>query len=93
MDPQDIWDTIWTMGRREVLVQLDDDLIEHLDQIAKALGTSRSELLRRGAHAVIEAEETTAADRELVAAYRRQPADPALVRSAAKLAARTTPAW
>jgi metal-responsive CopG/Arc/MetJ family transcriptional regulator len=81
------------MARREVLVQLDDDLVERLDRLAKTLGTSRSELLRRGAHAVIDAEEILGADRELISAYRRQPTDPALVRSAARLAARTAPAW
>ena len=81
------------VGRREVLVQLDDELVADLDQLAKTLGTSRSELLRRGAQAVIEVETGLAADRDLVAAYRRQPADPALVLSAAKLAARTAPAW
>ena len=81
------------MARREVLVQLDDDLVEHLDRLAKTLGTNRSELLRRGAQAVIDAEEVLSADRELISAYRRQPPDPALVRSAARLAARTAPAW
>ena len=36
------------MSRREVLVQLDDDLVDRLDKLAKTLGTNRSELLRRG---------------------------------------------
>ena len=81
------------MARREVLVQLDDDLVAQLDQVASALGTNRSELLRRGAQAVIEAADLAAADRDLVAAYRRQPPEPALVRSAARLATRTAPAW
>ena len=81
------------MARREVLVQLDDDLVGRLDQIAKALGTSRSELLRRGARAVIEADSFRAADEDLVAAYRRVPLDPELVRSAARLAALTVPEW
>ncbi|MFZ4811669.1 MAG: ribbon-helix-helix protein, CopG family [Ilumatobacteraceae bacterium] len=81
------------MARREVLVQLDDDLVDHLDRLAKALGTSRSDLLRRGARAVIDAEDTAVADRDLVAAYRRQPLEPALVQSAARLAARTAPQW
>ena len=35
----------------------------------------------------------TRTDRDLVAAYRRQPTEPALVRSAARLAARTAPEW
>ena len=77
------------MARREVLVQLDDDLVTELDRIAEAQSTSRSELLRRGARAVIEAEEAAAADAELIAAYRRQPPDPALTQSAARLATRT----
>lgn len=75
------------MACREVLVQLEDDLVEQLDQIAEDHGTNRSELLRRGARAVIEAEDLAAADCRLVAAYRRQPPDPALVQSAARLAA------
>ena len=81
------------MARREVLVQLDDDLVADLDRIAAARNTSRSELLRQGARAVIEADEEAAADAELIAAYRRQPPDPALVQSAARLAARTAPEW
>lgn len=81
------------MARREVLVQLDDELVEQLDRVAKTLGTNRSELLRRGALAVIEAADLAEADRALVAAYRRQPPEPALVRSAVRLAARTAPAW
>ena len=81
------------IARKQVLVQLDDALIDRLDRLARALGTNRSELLRRGAQAVIDAEDLAAADRELVAAYRRQPPDPALVRSVARLAARTAPPW
>ncbi|MEZ5244838.1 MAG: ribbon-helix-helix domain-containing protein [Acidimicrobiales bacterium] len=88
-----IWDTIWVMARREVLVQLDDDLVEQLDALAADLGTNRSELMRRGAQAVLDAERLATADRELRAAYRRVPADPALVQSARRLAAETTPAW
>jgi metal-responsive CopG/Arc/MetJ family transcriptional regulator len=79
--------------RREVLVQLEDDLVERLDQLARKMGTNRSDLLRRGAQAVIESADMAEADRELVAAYRQQPQDPQLVRAAANLAAKTTPAW
>ncbi len=81
------------MTRREVLVQLDDDLVRQLDELATVLGTNRSELLRRGAQAVLSAEELVAADRQLVLAYERQPPDPAIVQSARRLAARTAPAW
>ncbi len=81
------------MPRREVLVQLDDDLVEHLDRIATALDTNRSELLRRGAQAVIDADNERTNDIELIAAYKRQPPDPILIRSAARLAAKTAPTW
>ncbi|HWM20401.1 MAG TPA: ribbon-helix-helix domain-containing protein [Ilumatobacteraceae bacterium] len=81
------------IARKQVLVQLDDELVDRLDRLARELGTNRSELLRRGAQAVIEAEDLAAADRELVAAYHRDPPDPAFVRSAARLAARSAAPW
>ncbi|MGC8514368.1 MAG: ribbon-helix-helix protein, CopG family [Acidimicrobiales bacterium] len=81
------------MGRKEVLVQLDDDLIDRLDRLAHKQGTSRSELLRRGAAAVLEAAEHAEADRALQEAYRRVPQDPAIASAAARLAALTAPEW
>jgi hypothetical protein len=81
------------MARREVLVQLDDDLVERLDRLAEQEGTSRSELLRRGAAAVLDAADLACADRVLQEAYRRVPQDPAIVSAASRLAARTTPNW
>ena len=81
------------MGRKEVLVQLDDDLIERLDRLADKQGTSRSALLRRGAAAVLEAAEHAEADRALQEAYRRRPQDPAMVSAAARLASVTAPEW
>ncbi len=64
------------MARREVLVQLDDDLVEQLDALAADLGTNRSELMRRGAQAVLDAEGLAAADRELESAYADSPPIP-----------------
>lgn len=81
------------MARREVLVQLDDDLVARLDHLAAEEGTSRSELLRRGADALLEAARVTRADEELIAAYRRIPQDPVLVEAAARLAASTVREW
>jgi metal-responsive CopG/Arc/MetJ family transcriptional regulator len=81
------------MARKEVLVQLDDELVGRLDALATKAGTSRSELLRRGALAVIEAADLAEADRRLVEAYHRQPQDPAIVAAAARLAAQTAPEW
>jgi hypothetical protein len=80
-------------ARREVLVQLDDDLVEQLDALAAGLGANRSELIRRRAQAVLDAEGLAAADRQLRSANKRQPADPRLVQSARRLAAQTTPVW
>lgn len=81
------------MSRREVLVQLDDELIRRLDRLAAEQGTNRSDLLRRGASAVLEAAERAEADQQLQAAYRRLPQDPVVVASAARLAARVAPEW
>lgn len=81
------------MARKEVLVQLDDELVERLDRLAESEGTNRSELLRRGAAAVLATAELRKADHELREAYRRVPQDPALVASAQRLASLTAPEW
>jgi metal-responsive CopG/Arc/MetJ family transcriptional regulator len=81
------------MGRREVLVQLDDDLVARLDRLAAERGTNRSELLRRGAVAVLDAEELRRADAELQASYRFTPQDPIIVEVAARLATETISNW
>src|SRR5919106_2281792 len=81
------------MARKEVLVQLDDELVAELDALAEREGTSRSELLRRGAVAVLAALAERDDDEALREAYRRTPQDPAVVRSARRLAARTPPEW
>ncbi len=81
------------MGRREVLVHLDDDLITRLDRLAAARGTNRSELLRRGAIAVLDAEGFRQDDTELQTSYRFTPHDPIVVEVAARLARETTPNW
>src|SRR6266540_4022201 len=54
------------MARKEVLVQLDDELVRRLDALAAKAGISRSELLRRGAIAVLEASELAEADQALM---------------------------
>jgi metal-responsive CopG/Arc/MetJ family transcriptional regulator len=81
------------MARKEVLVQLDDELVARLDALAEREGTSRSDLLRRGALAVLNALTDRDDDAALQEAYRRTPQDPAVVRSARRLAARTAPDW
>lgn len=81
------------VARREVLVQLDDDLVSRLDELARRQGVSRSELLRRGALALLAAEAVAAADAQLQEAYRRQPQDRVLADAARRLAAETAPGW
>ena len=76
-----------------MLVQLDDDLVTRLDHLASERGTSRSELLRNGAIAVLDAADLRRADDELRAAYRRTPQDPGVVQMASRLAAATMPEW
>ena len=81
------------MPRKEVLVQLEDDLVEKLDEIAKRTRVSRSELLRRAAQSVIEADEWAQADKRLVEGYTKYPPDPLLLQASEKLAAETAPEW
>jgi metal-responsive CopG/Arc/MetJ family transcriptional regulator len=81
------------MPRRQVLVQLDDELVERLDLLADLMEVSRSELLRRGALAILEASRLNEAERALLAGYQRHPQDPALVATARRLAAETVPEW
>jgi metal-responsive CopG/Arc/MetJ family transcriptional regulator len=81
------------MARREVLVQLDDELVTRLDELAKRSEVSRSELLRRAAMAVLRADEWAQADRRLVEGYDRYPPDPVLLQASERLAAEIAPEW
>ncbi len=81
------------MARREVLVQLEDELVEKLDEVAKRSQVSRSELLRRAAQAVIDADEWAQADQRLVEGYTKYPPDPLLLRASERLATETAPEW
>ncbi len=81
------------MARREVLVQLDDELVARLDKLAKRAEVSRSELLRRGALAILQADEWAQADKRLVEGYTKHPPDPVLLEASERLAAETAPEW
>ena len=81
------------MARREVLVQLDDELVARLDDLAKRAEVSRSELLRRGAIALLDADEWARADERLIEAYTKQPPDAALLEASRRLAAESAPGW
>jgi metal-responsive CopG/Arc/MetJ family transcriptional regulator len=81
------------VARREVLVHLDDDLVEKLDEMAKRVEVSRSELLRRGALAVLQVDEWARADERLVDGYTKFPPDQGLLSASERLAAETLPEW
>lgn len=81
------------MARREVLVQLDDELVARLDDLAERAQVSRSELLRRAAMAVLEADEWARADQRLIEGYTKYPPDPVLLETSRRLAAETVPEW
>ncbi|MBI2237044.1 MAG: ribbon-helix-helix protein, CopG family [Actinobacteria bacterium] len=65
------------MARKQVLVQLDDELVAELDRRAKKGGTSRSELIRRAIAAHLRDLDWEEKDRILVETYERIPQNPA----------------
>jgi metal-responsive CopG/Arc/MetJ family transcriptional regulator len=75
-----------------VLVQLDDDLVGRLDEAAQSEGVSRSELIRRGATALLEARDEAEAVRRLVEAYRRLPQEEWIIEAGDAMGAETAPA-
>jgi metal-responsive CopG/Arc/MetJ family transcriptional regulator len=81
------------MARKQVLVQLDDELVARLDRLASDEGTNRSELLRRAAWVVLRAADLKAADAKMQEAYRRVPQEAWLVEAAGQLAAETVREW
>ncbi|HEY5304224.1 MAG TPA: CopG family transcriptional regulator [Acidimicrobiales bacterium] len=81
------------MVRRQVLVQLDDELVARLDRLAHERGTNRSDLIRQGALAVLDADSQRQADRQLQVSYQYTPQDPLIVEAAGRLARETIPNW
>lgn len=81
------------VARKQVLVQLDDELVDRLDRLAVDRGMSRSELLRHAAWVVLRAAERQEADAELQEAYARMPQETWLIEASTRLAAETAPEW
>ena len=81
------------MARKQVLVQLDDDLVARLDELGSRLKMSRSELIRRAALGLLDQAWELEAEQITIAAYLRQPEDPAWVATMSRLAAETAPEW
>jgi hypothetical protein len=61
------------VARRQVIVQLDDELVKSLDRAAKKARINRSELLRRGAHMWLQVFAEEELERLEAEAYRRIP--------------------
>jgi metal-responsive CopG/Arc/MetJ family transcriptional regulator len=64
------------MARKQVLVQLDDELIDRLDGLVGELDTNRSDLIRRAVTAYLRAAGEAKADIAHIEAYLRIPEDP-----------------
>lgn len=60
-----------------MLVQLDDDLVAALDDLARTQGVSRSQLLRRGASAILAAATELEDEKKFIESYTKDPQDPA----------------
>lgn len=68
--------TIWSdahVARRQVLIQLSDELLEKLDAQARARGTSRSALVRDAIERYVVKETEEEKDRRMIEGYRRIP--------------------
>ncbi len=61
------------MARKQVLVQLDDELVGELDVRAKREGVSRSELIRRAIASHLQELAWTEQEQAAVGSYRRRP--------------------
>jgi metal-responsive CopG/Arc/MetJ family transcriptional regulator len=79
------------MGRRQVLVQLDDALVDRLDRSAGALELNRSELIREAVRAYLDACEEATWDLRTVRAYLEVPEDPHELEALQRLAASAWP--
>lgn len=61
------------MARRQTLVQLSDELLAVLDQVAAATGRSRSDLIRQALERHFHDEIEVEIDRQIVEGYTRIP--------------------
>lgn len=66
-------DTIWSMTRKQTLVQLSQNLLDRLDERAAREGRSRSALIRDAIEGYLHDEERARISREIVEGYERTP--------------------
>jgi metal-responsive CopG/Arc/MetJ family transcriptional regulator len=81
------------VSRKQVIVQLDDELVRKLDDEAARRRVSRSELIRRAATSFLDAPHEDEQERELIEAYRRLPEDPAETEALHRLAVESWSDW
>lgn len=84
------------MARKQVLVQLDDDLVAELDRAAKRSKVSRSELVRGALKAWLTAKETARLEWRHAEGYRRMPEtaeERAVTEALARVAAESWPPY
>lgn len=65
---------IWSVARRQTLIQLDDARLAALDQRATASGRSRSDLVREAIDLLLGTGDAGAIDAAIVNGYTRAPA-------------------
>ena len=61
------------MARTQTLVQLSDELLEHLDRYREREGRSRSDVVREAIERYLAADRETEIDRRIVEAYTARP--------------------
>lgn len=79
------------VARKQVIVQLDDELVAELDSLAKQVKASRSEVIRRACRAHLDRLEEEEAARRYAEAYRRHPEDPVETEALGRIAAENWP--
>jgi metal-responsive CopG/Arc/MetJ family transcriptional regulator len=79
------------MARKQVIVQLDSELVAELDGQAKQARASRSEIIRRACRMFLDSLQEAEWDREYAEAYRRIPEDPHETEALTRLAAENWP--
>jgi predicted transcriptional regulator len=75
------------VARRQVLVQLDDELVARLDRAADALDRNRSELIREALGAYLDAAREAAWDARVIRSYLEVPEDAAALEAYGRVAA------
>ncbi len=73
------------MPKKVIQVPIGDELLEALDDLSRAEGRSRSEIIREACQRYLERLEQVQLDRSYQEGYRRRPEDPALAEAQASV--------